>query len=59
MPVISDDSTIAWFRERHANAARIAFTKFDPEERAGWLEDAAYFEHAIAMMEALQVLVRS
>lgn len=37
---------IQWLEERKANALRIADLKTG-EDRAGWLEDARYFELAI------------
>ena len=40
------DSVIEWLQDRLENCYRIAATK-SGEDRAGWIEDARYFEAAI------------
>jgi hypothetical protein len=42
---------IEWLRDRRDNCFRIMETKPE-EDRAGWLEDASYFEAAVISMEA-------
>jgi len=41
-----------WVAERHANCLRIAKREFD-EDRAGWLEDAAFFQEILAQLVRL------
>jgi hypothetical protein len=42
-----------WVKERHANCLRIAKTKPEGFDKAGWLEDAAYFR---AILDQLQTV---
>lgn len=43
------DKTLEWLEERKANCERIALEKTGAD-RAGWIEDAAYFFHAISLI---------
>lgn len=45
-----DAALIAWLRERHANALRLAKGR-SGEDAAGWLEDADYFKRAIEVAQ--------
>ncbi len=42
-----------WIKDRHANCLRIAKTKPEGFDKAGWLEDADYFQ---AVLERLQTV---
>ena len=45
---MSDHEVIEWLKERRANCLRIAASK-TRQDRAGWEEDAKYFEAAIML----------
>ena len=46
---MSDHQVIEWLKERRTNCLRIAAEKTG-SDRAGWYEDAAYFEAAIMLI---------
>jgi len=55
MHTLSAHQVLDWLKEREANARRIADSKLSPlqaPDRAGWLEDATYFEAAAAAVWA-------
>jgi hypothetical protein len=43
-------TTLEWARERLANSERIAATK-DGDDRAGWLDDAGYWQQIVVALE--------
>lgn len=45
----SIDDTLDWLEERRANCIRIAANKVG-KDRDGWIEDSAYFGHAISLI---------
>ena len=46
MRKMTDHQVVEWLKERRANCLRIAAEK-TAADKAGWVEDAAYFEAAI------------
>jgi hypothetical protein len=46
---VKEHECLTWLRDRYDNCIRIAAQK-SADERAGWLEDAAYFEFAILLI---------
>ena len=49
---MTDHMVIEWLKERRSNCLRIAAEKTG-QDRAGWYEDAAYFEAAIMLILGL------
>lgn len=44
------EDVLLWLKERHDNCVRIAGQKTG-SDRAGWLEDAGYFQEAINLIQ--------
>ena len=53
MTDLTPEAVSAWLRERQKNCERHAKTVMQ-QDRAGWLEDAAYFGAAISLLAALE-----
>lgn len=53
MTDLTPEAVSAWLRERQKNCERHAKTRRE-EDRAGWLDDAAYFGAAISLLAALE-----